>query len=143
MGKSGLLYEIGGVVTGALAVSNTLSSINNFMEFNKYSKLGDHLIQYFINYNPFVVRPLSYNVRIIPEEIMEKLYSLANVTVHLNEMFNESLFKNGIINAASAIGFCFASAFLIKKGMEIDSEKNALENKVSTYEIKNLYTFKE
>ncbi len=143
MGKSGLLYEISGVVTGALAVSNTLSSINNFMEFNKYSKLGGYLIQYFINYNPFVAKPLSYNIRIMPDEIMEKLYSLANVTIHLNEMFNESLFKNGMINAASAIGLGFASAILIKRGMEIDSDNYNLENRISTYEIKNLHTFKE
>jgi len=143
MPKTGILYKLSGGITGVLAIDNTLSSINNFMEFNKYSRLSEYLIRDLVNYNPFGDGLLSYSTRMVPDEIMERLYSLASVAIRLNELFTESLFKNSITNAASAIGLGLASAFLIKRGMEIDSEKNALENKISTYEIKNLYTFKE
>jgi len=130
MAKNRLLYKLSGLMTGALAVHNGYSVLKNFKDFKMYRWFGDYFVGHINNINSNFYLKMTDKAKETP---------LLSVILHLNDAFNKSLYNNFINDLAAAAGFGIATYFLIK----ISSDKSSLENKISAYEIKNLYTFKE
>jgi len=130
MAKNRFLYKLAGLMTGVLAAHNGYSALKNFKDFKMYSWFGDYLVGHINN--------ISSNFYLkITDEAKETPF--LSVILHLNDTFNKSLYNNFTNDLVAAAGFGIATYFLIKIG----SDKSSLENKISTYEIKNLHTFKE
>ena len=133
MAKSGLLHKLTGLIMGVLTVDNGYNAITNFKDFIRYSWLKNYLVDRIndMNYNHYL-------------EITDKIkVPLSDITLHLNDEFNKNLYNNFTNDLTATIGFCIATYFLIKRGIEIDSNKHDLENKISTYEIKDFSKLKK